>query len=168
MIKMLRHNACRPWVLAFMLAAVWSAQASNYKYHFKKIDRRFDAIAERLNQLDFENRRAEANPKDLQQLAQLAGKHPQLQARSIYWQVRMTQFNARPTECIQMAIAVLERQKTIFSWEMRNCYWYNFSMRSTMTNTPANNSYWQKKLRDSRIPPQPHLLLPSDADKRRC
>ena len=98
---MLRHNACRPWVLAFMLAAVWSAQASNYKYHFKKIDRRFDAIAERLNQLDFENRRAEANPKDLQQLAQLAGKHPQLQARSIYWQVRMTQFNARPTECIQ-------------------------------------------------------------------
>lgn len=84
MIKMLRHNACRPWVLAFMLAAVWSAQASNYKYHFKKIDRRFDAIAERLNQLDFENRRAEANPKDLQQLAQLAGKHPQLQARSIY------------------------------------------------------------------------------------
>lgn len=101
MIKMLRHNACRPWVLAFMLAAVWSAQASNYKYHFKKIDRRFDAIAERLNQLDFENRRAEANPKDLQQLAQLAGKHPQLQARSIYWQVRMTQFNARPTECIQ-------------------------------------------------------------------
>ena len=91
---MLRHNACRPWVLAFMLAAVWSAQASNYKYHFKKIDRRFDAIAERLNQLDFENRRAEANPKDLQQLAQLAGKHPQLQARSIYWQVRMTQFNA--------------------------------------------------------------------------
>lgn len=98
---MLRHNACRPWVLAFMLAVVWSAQASNYKYHFKKINRRFDAIAERLNQLDFENRRAEANPKDLQQLAQLAGKHPQLQARSIYWQVRMTQFNARPAECIQ-------------------------------------------------------------------
>ena len=28
---------------------------------------------------------------------------------------------------------------------MRNCYWHNFSMRSTMTNTPANNSYWQKK-----------------------
>ena len=83
---MLRHNACRTWVLAFMLAAVWSAQASNYKYHFKKIDQHFDAIAERLNQLDFENRRAEANPKDLQQLAQLAGKHPQLQARSIYWQ----------------------------------------------------------------------------------
>ena len=101
MRKKLRHNTCRTWVLAFMLAAVWSAQASNYKYHFKKIDQHFDAIAERLNQLDFENRRAEANPKDLQQLAQLAGKHPQLQARSIYWQVRMTQFNARPTECIQ-------------------------------------------------------------------
>lgn len=84
MRKKLRHNTCRTWVLAFMLAAVWSAQASNYKYHFKKIDQHFDAIAERLNQLDFENRRAEANPKDLQQLAQLAGKHPQLQARSIY------------------------------------------------------------------------------------
>lgn len=71
MRKKLRHNTCRPWVLAFMLAAVWSAQASNYKYHFKKISQHFDAIAERLNQLDFENRRAEANPKDLQQLAQL-------------------------------------------------------------------------------------------------
>ena len=84
-----------------MLFAVLATPATPYQYYFKKIDPRFDAVAERLNRLDFENRRADTDPKDLQQLIQIAGKRPQLQARALYWQVRMTQLNARPTECIK-------------------------------------------------------------------
>lgn len=87
-------------LIALMFAAL-GTQATTYHYHFKRIDARFDAIAERLNRLDFENRRADADPKDLQQLSLIAGKRPQLQARALYWQVRMTQLNARPAECIK-------------------------------------------------------------------
>lgn len=84
-----------------MLVAVLGVHATTYPYYFKEIDARFDAIAQRLGQLDFENRRSDAAPRDLQQLPRLAGKNPQLQARAIYWQVRMTQLNVPPVECIR-------------------------------------------------------------------
>lgn len=70
-------------LLIAMTFAAFGAQATTYHYHFKRIDSRFDAIAERLNQLDFENRRADTNPNDLQQLSQIAKKQPQLQARPL-------------------------------------------------------------------------------------
>ena len=96
-----RHYIRHTILLVAMLFAVLATPATPYQYYFKKIDARFDAIAERLNRLDFENRRADTDPKDLQQLVEIAGKRPQLQARALYWQVRMTQLNARPTECIK-------------------------------------------------------------------
>lgn len=97
----LQYKTYRLLLLAILSVAVLGVRASTYKYYFKKIDSRFDAIAQRLAQLDFENRRDETDPKDLQQLKQLAGKTPQLQARTIYWQVRMNQLNASPVECIR-------------------------------------------------------------------
>ena len=101
MRDLLRHHVRRFMLLIAMTFAAFGAQATTYHYHFKRIDSRFDAIAERLNQLDFENRRADTNPNDLQQLSQIAKKQPQLQARALYWQVRMTQLNAQPAMCIK-------------------------------------------------------------------
>lgn len=97
----LRHKIHRLLILAILSIAVLGVNATTYKYYFKEIDPRFDAIAQRLAQLDYENRRDETDPKDLQQLKQLAGNNTQLQARTIYWQVRMNQLNASPAECIQ-------------------------------------------------------------------
>lgn len=108
-----------------MLFAVLATPATPYQYYFKKIDARFDAIAERLNRLDFENRRADTDPKDLQQLVEIAGKRPQLQARALYWQVRMTQLNARPTECIK-TLRRAERfanQATTTTWRSSATNW---------------------------------------------
>ncbi len=100
--KSLLTKVIRLLLLFSILIYVIPVRATKYDYHFKKIDVRFDAIALRLSQLDFDNRRNETNPQDLQQLKRLAGKNPQLQARAIYWQVRMTQFSAQPAECIKL------------------------------------------------------------------
>lgn len=81
-----------------------AVNASAYPYHFQEINKSFDDIARKLNQLDFDNKRETVDPADIAKLQQLAGNNKQLQARAIYWKVRMNQLNARPADCIELLL----------------------------------------------------------------
>lgn len=72
------------------------------RYYFRPLSKPFDDIARRFNQLDQENRRSDMDSADLTKLDALAGKQPQLRARSLYWHVRMNQIDAQPEKCIQL------------------------------------------------------------------
>lgn len=86
----------------FILAL--ALQTSAHEYHFKPIDSRFDAIARRMNDLDFSNERNLISQQDLTTLQHIANNsnNPQLKARAIYWQVRSQQMNARPRSCVAL------------------------------------------------------------------
>jgi len=75
-----------------------------YPYHFKKIDERFDSIAERLSQMDFDNRRGEVDAEQTARLEQRAREtgNKWLLARAIYWRVRMGQMDANPARCVEL------------------------------------------------------------------
>lgn len=73
-------------------------------YHFKSLDKQFDAIARQLDNLDYANERAKITTAQLQALQQRAKAlgNSQLEARAIFWQVRAGQMDAQPVKCIQL------------------------------------------------------------------
>lgn len=91
----------RAAVVVPVLAAGMMLRAAP-EYNFKPIDRQFDSIARRLGDMDFANERHAADPQLIERLGRIADStgNSQLRARAIYWQVRMSQINARPAECI--------------------------------------------------------------------
>jgi tetratricopeptide (TPR) repeat protein len=81
-----------------------NTSAETRQYHFKPIDKAFDDIAKRLDQIDFDNKRTIVKPQWLDSLDKIAAQrnNKQLQARALYWRVRMSQMAAPPPECIKM------------------------------------------------------------------
>lgn len=71
-------------------------------YYFQPVSKPFDNVAKRLNRLDRLNRREQATAADIDSLRRFAENNRQLQARTIFWQVRMNQINAQPAKCIAM------------------------------------------------------------------
>lgn len=105
-------------VLAYYILIVFSTvfccgRVGAYEYHFKQVDKQFDAIAQQLNKMDYENQRGRitlAQLAKLQHIADVTGNR-QLQARTLYWRVRSSQMSAQPLECIKM----LERARSLCS-----------------------------------------------------
>lgn len=96
-----KHTFWRTLFAAISL--IISATALGHEYHFKVIDKSFDKIGQQLYDLDFDNRRESVSPALLDKLDQMAkaSGNSQLQARALYWRVRMGQMSAQPRKCIE-------------------------------------------------------------------
>ena len=96
-----RFMACCILLASFVIT---SAADMVNTYHFKSLDKQFDAIARQLDNLDYANERAKITTAQLQALQQRAKAlgNSQLEARAIFWQVRAGQMDAQPVKCIQL------------------------------------------------------------------
>lgn len=104
-----------------MLFVVTLSRAGNY--YFSPLSKPFDNIAERLNTLDRENRRSEAQVKDLSQLKKLAGNNTQLQARALFWDVRMSQLDRSPAECIKQLLRAEKLCRPEYDYDLAVIYY---------------------------------------------
>lgn len=85
-----------------LTVALLTLTAGAHTYYFKPIDKTFDSLAARLNNLDFENRRNQITPRQTARLSDIARRsgNRQLRARAIYWHIRSVQMNTPASECI--------------------------------------------------------------------
>lgn len=106
--------------LLLLLALLCSSAVMAADYHFRPIDKEFDRIASQLYSLDYNNQRDKADPKLLDCLDAIARqrKNKQLQARALFWRVRMGQLSAMPKECI--ALLNKARQLSSSAYEYDN------------------------------------------------
>lgn len=112
------------WLLSWSSAAAQTAP-----YFFAPIDQTFDSIARIFNQLDFDNERQRADSALFGRLDQIARstKNGQLEARSRYWRVRMTQMNTPPPQCIgQLEHALALTKDSRYDYD-RACIMYQLA-----------------------------------------
>lgn len=125
-----RNHTCRlRGVLAVLLVGILPMRSAAYKYFFRPIEPVCDSIARVFSQLDYDNERTRVNPADLERLGQIARQngHPQLRARALYWQVRMTQMGAQPSACIKMLEEALRlTTDTLYDYD-RACIQYQLA-----------------------------------------
>lgn len=90
------------YLLVALLMLPLTAEA--HPYHFKEIDARFDNLAKRLNDIDFDNQREKVTETQLAELDRIAAHcgNKQLQARALYWRVRSGQMSAQTQKCVDL------------------------------------------------------------------
>lgn len=86
------------------------AAHAGHSYHFKPIDKQFDAIASEMDKMDYKNEREHIDKAKIRQLQAIAERtgNSQLQSRAAYWYARAIQMDSSPQTCIP----ILEKAKT--------------------------------------------------------